>query len=120
MGDASHFRSVLVHTVRSLLLAAAVFSGAFAGPTLAEPMHAEPVHVAIAALPLEHLKLAYLGCDRAATGGTLDVPSFQRCVFVGDELLRRGFDGDFDRLIAWWRVEKVRFAGAEPRLAPGR
>jgi hypothetical protein len=109
-----------VNTVRSLLLAAAVTSGAFAGPTLAEPMHAEPMHVAIAALPLEHLKLAYLGCDRAATDGTLDLPSFQRCVFVGDELLRRGFDGDFDRLIAWWRVEKVRFARAEPPVAAGR
>ena len=101
--------------VRSLLLAAAVSAGALAGRATAEPMQ-----VAVAALPLEHLKLAYLGCDRAANEGTLDVPSFQRCVFVGDELLRRGFDGDFDRLIAWWRAEKVRVAGAEPPVASGR
>ena len=125
MGDASHFRSVLVNTARPLLLAAALSCGtvggpSLAGPTRAEPTHAEPMYAAIAALPLEHLKLAYLGCDRAANEGTLDLPSFQRCGFVGDELLRRGFDGDFDRLIAWWRAEKVRVAGAEPPVASGR
>jgi len=114
-----------VNTARSLFLAAAISCGTvagptLAGPTLAEPMPAEPMHAAIAALPLEHLKLAYLGCDRAANEGTLDLRSFQRCVRVGDELLRRGFDGDFDRLIAWWRAEKVRFASAEPSAAPGR
>ena len=95
-------------TVRSLLLALAVSGGALAGRAGAEPMH-----VAVAALPLEHLKLAYLGCDRAATEGRLELAAFQRCAVVGDELLKRGFDGDFDRLLAWWRAEKGRLVRAE-------
>ena len=42
---------------------------------------------------------------------------FQRCTAVADELLKRGFDGDFDRMIAWWRLEKQRFAQAETEAA---
>ena len=101
--------------VRSLLLAAAVSAGALAGRATAEPMQ-----VAVAALPLEHLKLAYLGCDRAANEGTLEMTAFQRCVVVGDELLKRGFDGDWDRLLAWWRAEKVRLPRAETTAPAGR
>ena len=104
-----------MNTARSLFLAAAAFFGTFGGPE-----RAEPIHVAVAALPLDHLKTAYLGCDRAANEGALDLASFQRCVVVGDELLKRGFDGDLDRLLAWWRAEKVRFARAETATAPGR
>ena len=39
---------------------------------------------------------------------------------VGDELLERGFDGDLDRLLAWWRLEKPRFALARGEAAPHR
>ena len=90
----------------SLLLAAALALGAFAA-------RSEPVHLAVAALPLDHLKMAYLACDRAATESALNPSDFQRCVVVGDELLKRGFGGDLDRLLAWWRIEKARFARAE-------
>jgi hypothetical protein len=44
----------------------------------------------------------------------LDLATFQHCVAVADALLERGFAGDFDRMLAWWRLEKHRFAQAEP------
>ena len=73
----------------------------------------------MAKLPLNDLKNAYLTCDRLATELGLSPSDFRRCAVVGDELLKRGFDGDLDRLLAWWRIEKVRFARAETTAAPG-
>ena len=29
------------------------------------------------------------------------------CIAITDELKRTKFDGDFDRLVAWWNVNKV-------------
>ena len=77
------------------------------------------LHPVFAALPLDQLKTAYLACDRAATQAALRSFDFQRCSVIGDELLQRGFGGDFDRLLAWWRIEKVRFAQAETGATPG-
>jgi len=53
--------------------------------------------------PLRELEFAYLECDRLTAGGYADVETYVRCKQVGDELMQRGFDGDFDRLIAWWQ-----------------
>ena len=80
----------------------------------------EPIDLALAALPLEDLKTAYLACDRAATEAGLAPSDFRRCAVVGDALLTRGFAGDFDRLLAWWRIEKVRFASTPTAEAPRR
>ena len=102
-------------SIRPLLVAATVSLGALVGP-----VHAEPVTLPVAALAIAELKTAYLSCDRAATESRLDPSSFQRCAAVGDELLQRGFDGDLDRLLAWWRVEQVRLARAEASAAPVR
>ena len=95
-----------------LLLAAALSLAA-----LPRPAAAEPVPTSIAAFPLDHLKASYLACDKAATEAVLDAAAYQRCAVVGDELLKRGFDGDLDRLLAWWRVEKPRFAQARAEAA---
>ena len=86
--------------------------------TLAGPAGADPMRLSVAALSLDHLKATYLACDKLATETLLAAGDYQRCALVGDELLERGFDGDFDRLLAWWRVEKVRFAktATEPAL----
>ena len=96
---------------RSLLLAAALALASSAA-------EAEPAHLAIAALPLDHLKTAYLACDRAASESALSLSDFQRCGVVGDELLKRGFGGDFDRLLAWWRARETAPARIETSAAP--
>ena len=95
-----------------LLLAAALSLASLARPAAAEPMRSSVV-----ALPLDHLKTSYLACDKAATEAVLEPADYQRCAMVGDELLKRGFDGDLDRLLAWWRVEKPRFAQAQAEAA---
>ena len=73
---------------------------------------ADPLQASVASLPLDRLKATYLACDRAASRTTLDAESFSRCARVGDELLKRGFEGDLDRLLAWWREEKARSTDA--------
>ena len=56
--------------------------------------------------PVPLLKAEYLACDRAATRSALPPGAAAYCSSVSEELLERGFDGDFERLIAWWRSEK--------------
>jgi hypothetical protein len=58
-----------VNIARSLFLAATAAFATFGGA-----VRAEPIHVAVAALPLDHLKTAYLGCDRAANEGAWTSP----------------------------------------------
>ena len=87
---------------------------------LAVCARAEPVPAATQALPLDRLKSVYLACDRAATQVVLDADIFSQCAIIGDELLKRGFDGDFERLLAWWRAEKARALRAEASASPQR
>ena len=54
-------------------------------------------------LSVEQLKTAYLACDRESSQGRLELLAFQNCSRIGDALLRKGFDGDFERQLAWWR-----------------
>jgi hypothetical protein len=56
--------------------------------------------------PLHLLKAEYLACDRAATQAALAAGTAAYCSTVAEELLQRGFEGDFERLLAWWRGEK--------------
>ena len=98
--------------LRPLLFAAALSLAALAAPAAADPMKAS-----VAALSLDSLKTTYLRCARASSEAVLDDATFQRCATVADELLKRGFDGDFDRMIAWWQMEKQRFAQAETETA---
>lgn len=57
--------------------------------------------------PLHDLERAYLECDRLTATGYADVETHVRCVQVGEELLWRGFGGDFDGLISWWRAHRL-------------
>jgi len=59
--------------------------------------------------PLDALQTAYLACDRATTRVVLDAESMRRCADIGAALLARDFDGNFNRLLAWWRLEKERY-----------
>jgi hypothetical protein len=55
----------------------------------------------------QHLKAAYLVCDEQATHTILDMGSAARCSQIAEALLKQVFDGDFERLLQWWRVAKV-------------
>jgi hypothetical protein len=63
----------------------------------------------------EQLKTAYLVCDEQATQTLLDFGEAARCSQIAEALLKQVFDGDFERLLQWWRVakaERVRLAAA--------
>ncbi|MDM0117747.1 hypothetical protein QTI66_37240 [Variovorax sp. J22R133] len=74
-----------------------------------------------AAIPIEDLKGAYLACDRAATRTVPDGAAVSLCSRNAEELLRRGFGGDVDTLLGWWRKAKeapeAKY-GAEPASGP--
>lgn len=64
-----------------------------------------------AQLSVAQLKSAYLDCDRASVRVRLAAPGIMQCSIVYEELKRRAFDGDFDKLLAWFQASK----DAEPR-----
>jgi hypothetical protein len=66
---------------------------------------AEPA-AEFAAASIDQLKVAYLGCSRSALDGGLSKPGIMRCSILYEELKRRAFDGDFDRLLAWSRAQQ--------------
>jgi hypothetical protein len=59
-------------------------------------------------MPPAELKRVYLACDSSATSGRLDFSDAIQCSFVAEELKQRVFEGDFDKLLAWWRVHRYR------------
>lgn len=69
---------------------------------------------------VETLKAAYLACDRETSSHRMDPTTAGRCMDVSSELMQLAFDGDFDRLIAWWRAAKARPPGCAPAAAEGR
>lgn len=77
-----------------------------------------PVVVAHAAEPavepagVERLKQDYLACAQSAQTRRLTHPEAAACSQVAEQLLRRAFDGDLDRLLDWWRVSRARVAPA--------
>ena len=66
----------------------------------------QSVPLAASERPVSLLKAEYLACDRAATQAVLAAGAAAYCSTVAEELLTRGFGGDFERLLAWWRGEK--------------
>lgn len=65
---------------------------------------------AIDRLHPQALKLRYLGCEQAASDGTLDRSGIMSCSVVYEELKQRVFGGSFDALHAWWRETRDRAA----------
>jgi hypothetical protein len=73
----------------------------------------------IASAPIDNLKRVYLACDRAASRQLLDFGTAAHCSMVSEALQQRAFDGNFDRLLAWWRAEKDSAATAATAEADG-
>jgi hypothetical protein len=72
-----------------------------AGPALAQP---EP---ALSALPLPELQRLYLHCEREAATRLLDFGTATFCSTAAETLRLRGFDGSFERMLAWWRSARA-------------
>ena len=50
---------------------------------------------------VDALKREYLACDRSAMSGQLSSGGIMHCSIVYEELKRRAFGGDFDKLLVW-------------------
>lgn len=57
-------------------------------------------------LPRPCLDAIFATCTQAADRGLLDLGSAAACSFGYEALLKKGFGGDFGRLMAWWRGER--------------
>ena len=55
---------------------------------------------------MAELESIFWQCDYAATQSALDAGSAQACVVVHDTLKQRKFNGDYTRMVAWWRQHK--------------
>lgn len=53
------------------------------------------------------LEKAFWVCDYAGTNGMVGADEAAACIAITDQVKRTKFDGDFDRLVAWWRLNKV-------------
>jgi hypothetical protein len=93
-GDARHRTHKIVIGFAAAMLA------------LATPLvHCQPQDDSLKTVPIDELKSVYLSCNRAAISGRLDTAAIMQCSVVYEELKRRAFEGDFDKLIAWSRSQ---------------
>jgi hypothetical protein len=53
------------------------------------------------------LKKIYLQCAEASSLIVLDMATMGRCSAAADELRDRGFNGNFEQLIAWWHSNRA-------------
>lgn len=70
---------------------------------------------ALASVPVEELKGAYLRCDQLSSRSVLDRGSAIHCSMVAEELCQRGFGGSFGHMIAWWQGARLDAAGVAAR-----
>jgi len=89
-----------MHTRLALAVAAAFGAGGSA--------------VAHDTVPLAALERAYLECDALATRRVPAPAVVEGCSLVAEALLQRGFGGDLDRLLAWWRGARASAAVSAP------
>jgi hypothetical protein len=94
-----------------------IFYTVFLGCAMIGPSQAEQVTVGtgpvgpnrghLNAATIDQLKLTYLECDRRASDARLDLSDAMYCSTIHEVLKQRGFGGDFDRMLAWWKSEKI-------------
>ena len=61
----------------------------------------------MADVSLDDLRATYLYCDHMASQTLLDSGTAGSCSMVSEELMQRGFAGDFGELLQWWRVARA-------------
>jgi hypothetical protein len=72
---------------------------------------AQTADIPLPDLTSEQLEAEYLECERSAGDGMLGIDLATHCSIVYEAFKARAFDGDFERLLAWWRQRQV--AGSE-------
>jgi hypothetical protein len=81
---------------------------------------AQPDRSDLHPVPVDQLKNMYLQCERQASSSALDAGDAADCSMVSEELLARAFDGDFSRLLQWWRTERAAASVCnDPGATPG-
>ena len=90
---------------------------------IAVAAQAEPGHLTVQTI--DQLKTTYLDCDRRASVEMLDFADAADCSRAHEELKRRGFGGDWNRMLAWWKSQRIaaekerrREVGVPVRVAP--
>lgn len=58
-------------------------------------------------MPQSCLRAIVRQCTAAAGDAMLDVATANACSFGYEALLKKGFGGDFQAMLAWWRGEQV-------------
>lgn len=58
-------------------------------------------------LSVPKLKALYLDCNDRAAATVLDIGTAAECSMIAEELLVRGFQGNFNELLGWWRSTKT-------------
>jgi hypothetical protein len=69
--------------------------------------------IAIAALPAlgaeptaESLRQVFWACELQASSGLLGSADAAQCSTAYEQLLRREFQGDFRKFLAWWQAQR--------------
>jgi len=66
----------------------------------------EEMIAAFEAMPQAPLQRLFLRCARESSERLFDVGEAVPCAMAWDALLKRGFDGNVDGLLAWWRAHR--------------
>lgn len=69
-------------------------------------------------LPVPELQRLVLACEREAARTLLSTADAAHCSLAYEALLRRGFDGDFKRLLAWWQAQRTAPSKAHAAAPP--
>jgi len=59
-------------------------------------------------MTIEQLQRVWLQCDRLASTSFVQPGSAAACSRIHEQLLRRGFGGDFTRMLTWWQTQRLR------------
>lgn len=100
--------SLVKSSALPLVLAIACSAVAAAPP----PQPQSPDRPALAGLEVGQLKVLYLECAARSEVERMHLGDVMRCSLVHEELMQRGFDGSFARLLAWWQAQKSALANA--------
>lgn len=104
----------------ALLTSCGLLAAALAVAALPRAARAENPLDAVARLSDARLEQVFWDCERLAARIAVPLDTGAMCARAGDELRQRRFDGDFERMLAWWRSHKAaqhaQHSVAEPLL----
>ena len=68
----------------------------------------------LAAVDIPTLERAFIECDHRSMQTMLSAAEAAICSMVFEDLKQRGFEGDFGKFMAWWRIQRGRAAAPQP------